>query len=402
MKQPLFLKNKPPLAHKLHALTCLFLLLPFVFVTCLLPFSDAKSANLTELQKRKHAAEQKIHRIELLKRQIKAKSQDLTQHIIENQQRTDDLEEDLGVKQKELGVSKVKLSGLQVELQKALAVFETKKTVVKKRIRRFYMEERIGLLQLLLDSRSLPVLMDRMYYKQRIYNQDKKLIADYVESIRVLNNKKNALQRENMRLQTIVKTIQRSQVMIENAIDLDSAYKDKLDNDLEAYESAQNQLEAESRAIEGDILVLIRQQQGSHQPPVKSTGIFARPVNGRLTSGFGYRVHPISRRRKMHTGTDFSAPTGTSVYAADGGRVIFAGWRGGYGKVIIINHGERGGVNFTTLYGHLSAINIGNGQGIAKGQMIGRVGTTGYSTGPHLHFEVRINGSPVNPMSYLR
>ena len=365
------------------------------------PFASAKTVNLTELQKRKHAAEQKIHRIEILKRQIRVKSQNLTQHIIENQHRIDDSEEDLGVKQKELGVSRQKLSLLQVQLQKALLVFEQKKIQVKKRIRRFYMEERIGLLQLLLDSKSLPVLMDRIYYKQRIYDQDKKLMAEYVDSIRVLNQKKAALQRENLTLQVIVKNIQRSQDILENAIELDTAYKDKLDNDLEAYEAAQNQLEAESRAIESDILVLIR-QQGPNQGPVKSTGIFARPVNGKLTSGFGYRIHPISRRRKLHTGTDFSAPIGTSVYAADGGRVIFCGWRGGYGKVVIINHGERGGVNYTTLYAHLSSIKAVVGQSVGKGQFIARVGTTGYSTGPHLHFEVRLNGSPVDAMRYLR
>jgi murein DD-endopeptidase MepM/ murein hydrolase activator NlpD len=89
------------------------------------------------------------------------------------------------------------------------------------------------------------------------------------------------------------------------------------------------------------------------------------------------------------------------VKAADGGVVIEAGWRGGYGKVVMINHGTRNGKNFVTLYGHLSGFAVSKGQAVGKGQTIGYEGSTGYSTGPHLHFEVRLDGAPVNPRPYL-
>lgn len=130
---------------------------------------------------------------------------------------------------------------------------------------------------------------------------------------------------------------------------------------------------------------------------VKGSGQFIVPVAGRVTSGFGSRVHPISGRVRMHTGVDFGASTGTPILAADSGVVVSAGWRNGYGNTVLIDHGN----GLATLYGHQSRLAVRAGQSVAQGDVIGYVGSTGNSTGPHLHFEVRKGGTPVNPMSYL-
>ncbi len=118
------------------------------------------------------------------------------------------------------------------------------------------------------------------------------------------------------------------------------------------------------------------------------------PARGLITSGFGMRRHPVFGTRRMHTGVDIGAPWGSPVLAADSGIVIFVGWLGGYGRTIRITHGA----STTTLYGHLSAILVRAGQVVQRGDVIGRVGNTGYSTGPHLLFEVRMDGAPVNPL----
>ncbi|NLV82367.1 MAG: peptidoglycan DD-metalloendopeptidase family protein [Synergistaceae bacterium] len=122
------------------------------------------------------------------------------------------------------------------------------------------------------------------------------------------------------------------------------------------------------------------------------------PVFGRISSSFGWRRSPFGKRRRFHTGIDIRAPRGRNIVAASNGRVVHSGWMGGYGKTIVIAHPS----GISTLYGHCSSLVVCNGTTVRKGQLIARVGSTGRSTGNHLHFEVRRGGSPVNPMSYLR
>jgi murein DD-endopeptidase MepM/ murein hydrolase activator NlpD len=165
---------------------------------------------------------------------------------------------------------------------------------------------------------------------------------------------------------------------------------------LRAYwERALAQMEADSRDIEAQIR---RYQRTTGRVPYSTPwrGSFMRPVSGGVTSGFGYRMHPILGVRRMHTGVDISASAGTPIRAADGGTVIWSGSRGGYGLCVIIDHG--GGM--ATVYGHCSRLAVGAGNNVRKGDVIGYVGSTGLSTGPHLHFEVRHNGSPINPLTH--
>lgn len=128
------------------------------------------------------------------------------------------------------------------------------------------------------------------------------------------------------------------------------------------------------------------------------SGAYALPVRGRLSSRFGMRYHPVLHRRKLHTGDDLSAKSGTPFRAAREGKVLWAGWKKAYGNTVIVDHGD----GVATLYGHASKLSVRSGQSVKAGQYIGNVGSTGWSTGPHLHFEVRKNGKPVNPKSYLR
>ncbi len=170
--------------------------------------------------------------------------------------------------------------------------------------------------------------------------------------------------------------------------------------DLSAAEEAELEALIQERAREIEAARLAaRRAAGITGPIAPSTGpgTFSWPVSGTITSPFGWRSNPFGGSPEFHQGLDIAAPTGTTVVAAAAGTVILAKWYGGYGNYILIDHG--GG--YSTGYGHLSAIYVSNGQTVQRGQAIGAVGSTGQSTGPHLHYEVRINGKPVDPAPRL-
>lgn len=135
--------------------------------------------------------------------------------------------------------------------------------------------------------------------------------------------------------------------------------------------------------------------KGTRTAPSRGTGRFIWPLRGRITSPFGWRWTRYGR--EFHNGVDIAAPYGTPVRAADSGTVTFRGWRGGYGRLIIIEHGN----GYSTYYAHLSSYEVELGQAVEKGEVIGRVGSSGRSTGPHTHFEIRKNGEPVNPLNFF-
>ena len=164
----------------------------------------------------------------------------------------------------------------------------------------------------------------------------------------------------------------------------------ELDHEIEHFEGEIAALEKEQARLEA----LLAEEQA---PGGVSPAGFVRPVPGPITSAFGPRLHPILGYSRMHTGVDMTAPQGQEIRSAADGRVILAAWYGGYGNTVIIDHG--GGM--ATLYAHQSSISVGYGSQVSGGDVIGKAGATGLATGPHLHFEVRINGAPVDPAPYL-
>ena len=139
----------------------------------------------------------------------------------------------------------------------------------------------------------------------------------------------------------------------------------------------------------------VKPQKG--EVAVRNTGGFRWPIMGRINSPFGWRYHPITKRRDFHTGIDIKANRNDPIKSAGGGKVIYSGWMGGYGKVLVVEHNN----GQSTLYAHCSTLLVGKGANVSSGQLIAKIGTTGRSTGPHLHFEVRNGNSPVNPIKYL-
>jgi murein DD-endopeptidase MepM/ murein hydrolase activator NlpD len=174
------------------------------------------------------------------------------------------------------------------------------------------------------------------------------------------------------------------------------ARKDEFEGQLAALQAEQAALAELVSRGSGEAAASNTPSNGGGAPP-SNGGPFIWPCNGRVASGFGYRVHPISGTSRMHTGVDLGCGNGTPIGAAGDGVVVSAGWNGGYGNAVVIDHGN----GLATLYGHQSSLAASPGQRVSTGQTIGYVGSTGYSTGPHLHWEVWVNGTPVDPMGYV-
>ena len=299
----------------------------------------------------------------------------------------------------ELDDTKAQLAQAEKDLLKAEAARDARAVSM-------YKSGRLGYLEVLLNSHRLSELVTRMHLLSLVVEQDSRVVQEVDSQRARVTAQKAAL--EDRRV--AVAAVEKRQAGQKSEIDalvrtrtsglakLDAALEDKqivlakAEKDKASWEKKEDSLLAESKSLASDLRAL-----GGGGGTVVGTGQFVRPVNGRVSSPFGYRIHPIFHVRKMHTGIDLSAGMGTTIKAADSGTVIQAGWRGGYGKCVVISHGN----GVATLYAHQSVISVSVGDTVERGRAIGKVGSTGYSTGAHLHFEVRVNGSPVDPMRYL-
>ncbi len=175
----------------------------------------------------------------------------------------------------------------------------------------------------------------------------------------------------------------------------------EVQNELQSRIAAWESERAEREQASADLSALIRSETASATglaPGSESLEGYIMPTAGSVGSAFGPRVHPIFGTVRQHSGVDIGSSTGNPIWAAKDGRVIFAGWKGGYGNTVILVHGD-GAV--ATLYAHMSVIHASNGDSVDQGETIGEIGSTGWSTGPHLHFEVRVNGDPTDPAFFL-
>lgn len=309
--------------------------------------------------------------------------------------------------QKELEKTQNKLSQVQFHLAKVTYAkdlttkqantlrkkFSENKKILAKRIVEIYKYGEVGIWEVLLHSENFWDFLNRLRFLRHILASDSKLLAKTKNIKEKLEDKEIELTKKQRKVAAVKKVVENTKTQLNTNVQKKTKLKQKLSQSRAEYEQMLAQLEATSNEIEKWIQKYLASQKNYTAYNFKWTGKWLKPVPGRITSGFGYRVHPIYKIRKMHTGIDFAAAYGTSVHASASGIVIYAGWWGGYGKVVIISHGS----GVATLYGHNSSLAVSSGQKVKAGQLIAYVGSTGLSTGPHCHFEVRKNGVPVNP-----
>jgi len=306
--------------------------------------------------------------------------------------------EQISVNEKKLQDASQNLNKLQSSLASVEAGYQQKQFATIARLKFLQRQQHIQGGAILLQSHNLNEFLDRRYQLQRVYQGDRQTLAALKVQSNKIETRRRAVstQKNTVALLTQQLLAQKSEFQAE--ADTQKTNIDRLKQDRGALEAAEDQLSRDSENIAALIQERLAEQARSNIAAVlPSTGLMGYPCNGPITSPFGDRMHPILGYVRFHAGLDFGADYGSPIFAAKVGTVILAGWYGGYGQAVLIDHG--GGV--TTLYGHTSDLYVSEGDTVQRGQAIATIGSSGLSTGPHLHFEVRVSGEPVNPLSYF-
>lgn len=289
--------------------------------------------------------------------------------------------------QQEVSLSEKELTEQQKEL-------DNRRDVLRRRVREIYQAGQISYLEILFQSEDLSDFITRLEYFNKLVSNDQKILTDIAREKEVIEEKTKELQ--SRRDQAAILQTQAAQAKTE----LDGKkqqHQVALNTNKKAQDAIFDQIdkmEADSNALAVQIRKLTATSSGKVQGTINT---YPLPGYKEISDSYGWRIHPITKKKSLHTGTDIPAPSGTQVHAAGAGVVIMAGWYGAYGNAVIIDHG--GG--YTTLYGHNSRLEVSVGDAVKAGETISYVGSTGWSTGPHLHFEVRLNGEPTDPLQFF-
>jgi murein DD-endopeptidase MepM/ murein hydrolase activator NlpD len=296
-----------------------------------------------------------------------------------------------------LSTATQQLKKLEVSLEVSDKIYRTRQTSTISRLQFLQRQQGSRGWAVLLQSRNLNDFLDRRYQLKRIFQADRKILANLKLDHDRLARQRNQIEQQKNDIALLTQQLLAQKSEFEAQADYQKQVVDRLKTDRGALEAAEAQLAQDSKNIGDLIQKRVAAARAKDGIVVLGTGMMSYPSDSEITSGFGWRMHPILGYQRFHSGVDFGADYGSVIRAADRGVVIFAGWYGGYGNAVILDHGN----NITTLYGHSSELYVSEGQSVERGQPIAAAGSTGLSTGPHLHFEVRQAGEPVDPMSYF-
>ncbi len=371
----------------------LALALSMMQATAQTPKPAASQAKKAQLQGKLTSVRSQISDVKSKLRQTKRRERRICVDLEHTEHKLNVTRNNLGVTRSRLAAARVQRDRQERRLAEITRRLNYRRSLLSRRIRASYELGNTSYVSALATSRNVNDLLSRGYVIRRIAMSD----AQLVQSIR---NDQVEADAERRRLESTVAEIGQLERALQgqaHALKVQTNEKQALLQQVktqrEAYEQALNELEEMSRHIAASLRAMEQTAAGRRRSAIAFKGGFLRPVSGPVTSSYGMRFHPILRYSKLHTGVDFGASYGASIRAAASGVVVHSGYMRAYGNTVIIDHGG----SVSTLYGHCSSLLVRSGQEVKQGETIARVGSTGFSTGPHLHFEVRRHGDPVRP-----
>lgn len=347
--------------------------------------NDKLQKQLEETNKQLKQTQKAINKAQSQKKEVSKQVEQLDYKLQAAEKELEAVEEQLVSLESQIVIT-------QRELERATQDAEGQKELLKKRVRVMYETGTVGYLAVVLESTSFGDFISRVDFLKKIVEYDLNLLKTMKENRDNIAQKEAQLQSELAEKEKLKQQIGEKKDEVASAKEEREKLLSEIVKDLKELNRQEDLLLEKSKEIERMIMAM--QSNGKY---TGGQGAWPVPSSTRITSPYGYRIHPILKTKKLHTGIDIGASSGSSVIAFNSGTVIFSGYNGGYGNTVIIDHGGK----ISTLYAHNSKLLVNKGDKVEKGQVIAKIGSTGLSTGPHLHFEVRVNGKHTNPMPYL-
>lgn len=380
----------------LIAAISVFIILILFFIPNASIFASSLEDQLDQIKKEKEQTKKQIEEVKKKEQDYLNQVNQVEAQLLSSLDQLNTLNTSFADVKSDIDKTNIDLAVKENDLAEISKELEVKESILNNRISAIYKNRGASFFEILFKSKSFIELLSKLKLMNLLAKQDTEIIVEIKDKkSATLSVKQNIMELRKKQdeqkgmLEKLVTQAEQKKAEIAGILD----QKKDLLSDTKADKNALLALQAQQVAKENEIQRILEALRYGSAP----NGKLMWPTAGRLISGFGMRRHPIFGGTRMHTGVDLAAPSGTPIFAADGGQVIQASYSGGYGNSVLIYHG--GG--FATFYAHMSGFAVGQGQMVKRGQVIGYVGATGWATGPHLHFEVRINGIAQNPLGYL-
>lgn len=376
-------------------------MLAVVFVVVLALSSFVVASSVSDLKDQKENVDSQIEEKQDELNENQAAQDDAQAQLNEINTSLDAVQAEIDQVYAQLKEAEANLAAQQKEYDRIQEELAASQAELRDRVNAIYKNGDVSYLDVLFSSEDIQDFISGFVFLGKIVDQDQSIINSINENKVLAEEKLNELEVTRNQIADLKEQKEAEETQYLAQVDAKSALLDQLGSEEDKLLAEIDEMQSQSSSIASEINSYYSSLSTSDPGyTYTGSGTFTWPLSiaGRITSPFGYRTHPISGAYKMHTGVDIAAPKGTPVLAAESGTVITVKELStGYGHYVIISHGS----GIVTLYGHMSAIYVSVGETVSRGQQIGGVGTTGSSTGNHLHFEVRVNGSPVNPMNYI-
>ena len=382
------------------ALSMLLVALPLYAALGFANASENKQAELNDVKQQMQQMQQRKEQVRERAAAASSQLQEVMSSLYTLQAQANELQTKSNKLQGQIAANQKQLEAKQKQVKQRQHIY-------RGRLRDIYINGQINYLDVLLGAKDFSDFSSRMYLLQKIIAGDLAMLDQLKRDAEEINNRKAQLAAEMKEIKAMQAELEAKKARVDKLREQRAQMLYKAQEDEQSSQHEYDRL----LAVSENIAAMLRNIEssgagvaaagGSTETAASTgsggTGKFMWPCTGPITSYYGWRTHPIFGTTKYHSGMDIAVDAGTPIHAADSGTVVYSGWLGGYGNCVMIDHG--GGL--VSLYGHNSALNVSEGQYVAKGTVIAYAGSTGYSTGPHCHFEVRLHGELTEPLNYL-